>query len=382
VTDTNPTTTVTAQEVAGREVAFSIDHGDGRQHHVWLRSDQVELSLSGPALLAAALLPSMQRGTALHGDLPIDDRCRAGLDRAQQVLATWHPELTPVAIEAPSGPSLPPEPRTGSFFTGGVDSFHAALTWEAEVDDLVFVHGFDVPLTGAPRLREAVVDGLHRMTGDLSRPLIEIETNLHEYSDAVGSPWGTHYHGPALAVVAHVLGARLGQMLVASTHDYTDQFPWGSHPLLDPLWSSSAVALEHVGGEADRVDKIALLAQSPTAMANLRVCWQNPDETYNCGRCLKCIRTMIALEIVGALDRCATLPDEIDLDAVRTLPIPNRNILARHAELLRHLRASGEHAELLAACEDNLRVVGPGNVDWGTGWTTIIPELFGVPGSP
>lgn len=373
---------VTVESRVGREVAATIDHGDGSAHQVWFRSADRELALTGAALVCAALLPSMARGSVLSVPLPLDDRFRAGIDRAQRVLARWYPELTPVPIEAPGGLPVSPVGRTAAFFTGGVDSFHVALTRATDIDDLVFVHGFDVPLTGAPALRDAVVARLHDIAPRLGHPLVEVETNLHAYSDAVGSPWGTHYHGAALATVAHTLSGGLSRVLVGATHDYTDQFPWGTHPLLDPLWSSEVMEVEHAGAEADRVDKLEVLAGSDVAMANLRVCWLNPDQAYNCGRCPKCVRTMVALVAVGALDRCATLPHDLDLDRVRELPIPNRNILARQAELIAHLRANGGPDDLLAACEQNLAVIGVAGIDWGaTGWTTAIPGLVAGEGA-
>lgn len=360
----------------GPEIAFEAPVDDGASMTVWLRGGGQALELTGAMIVAAVLVPAMARAEAVTCPLPLDERFRTGLDRIQPILATWYPELTPVPVEAPTGPVGTPGRETACFFTGGVDSFHAALTHADRVDRLVFVHGFDVPVSGAPRLSRAVIERLDRAAADLGRPLVRVATNLHEYSDAARARWGTHYHGAALAAVAHGLGAGPGRLLVGATHSYTDQFPWGSHPLLDPHWSSASVTLEHVGAEADRVDKVEVLADSAPAMAHLRVCWQNPDEAYNCGRCAKCVRTMVALRIVGALERCATLPHEIDLAAVEALPIPNRNILARQAELITHLRRRGDDPELLAACEANLRTVGPAGVDWGTGWTAVVPDLL------
>ena len=39
---------------------------------------------------------------------------------------------------------------------------------------------------------------------------------------------------------------------------YAHLGPLGSHPLLDPLWSSEDVELVHDGCEATRLDKLAL----------------------------------------------------------------------------------------------------------------------------
>ena len=40
---------------------------------------------------------------------------------------------------------------------------------------------------------------------------------------------------------------------------------------------------------------------------------------YNCGRCAKCLPTMIDLMLAGALHRCRTLPHDIDPEALRRI---------------------------------------------------------------
>jgi hypothetical protein len=111
----------------------------------------------------------------------------------------------------------------------------------------------------------------------------------------------------------------LGHVIVPASYHVNELFPWGSHPQLDPLWSSSAVTFEHHGHDATRPEKVASIAGNDAAMAHLRVCWENPGNAYNCGRCEKCLRTMINLHAVGAGARCRTLPSALPLEAVRGL---------------------------------------------------------------
>ena len=79
------------------------------------------------------------------------------------------------------------------------------------------------------------------------------------------------------------------------------------------------------GVETTRVDKVAHLAGSEVAMRRLRVCWENRDGTYNCGRCEKCRRTMVNLAVAGALGRCATLPSRLDLRMLSRAVPTDRN---------------------------------------------------------
>ena len=113
-----------------------------------------------------------------------------------------------------------------------------------------------------------------------------------------------------LASVGLLFQARFRTILISAAHTYADLGPWGSHPLLDPLWSTELTEFVHHGAHATRVDKCRVLANSEVAMRHLRVCWENREGRYNCGECEKCLRTMVNLAAVGALGRCTTLPVE------------------------------------------------------------------------
>ena len=67
------------------------------------------------------------------------------------------------------------------------------------------------------------------------------------------------------------------------------------------------------GCEASRLDKLDVVAREPAARHSLRVCWENRGGAYNCGRCEKCLRTMVAMDALGVLDAVRPLPPP-DLD--------------------------------------------------------------------
>jgi len=109
---------------------------------------------------------------------------------------------------------------------------------------------------------------------------------------------------------------------------------WGSHPLLDACYGSAAVDFRHEGICYSRVDKLHVLAQWPVALDNLRVCTKNfmpgdelgyadlPLGEYNCGRCEKCIRTMLDLLLIGKLAASDAFPyDDLTPDALEPLRV-------------------------------------------------------------
>src|SRR5262249_976947 len=86
----------------------------------------------------------------------------------------------------------------------------------------------------------------------------------------------------------------------------------GCHPGLDPLWSTETLEFVHAGAEARKSDKIPVIAASPLALRVLRVCWENRNGAYNCGRCEKSLRTMVLLDLHGVLDKTGQFPHRLD----------------------------------------------------------------------
>jgi hypothetical protein len=181
---------------------------------------------------------------------------------------------------------------------------------------------------------------VRRAAEELQLPLIEIETNLRLVSDP-HVLWGTQYHGAALASVGLLVGTRFSEILIPATHSYRDLLPWGSHPLLDPLWSTEAVEFVH-DGAVPRPEKLATIADFDIAMRHLRVCFRKDASDLNCGRCEKCLRTMAALRMVGALERCARFPDRLPLRKLAVLPVKDANARAFTRENLAAAVESGD----------------------------------------
>jgi hypothetical protein len=125
---------------------------------------------------------------------------------------------------------------------------------------------------------------------------------------------------------------------------------WGTHPGLDPLWSTETLEFVHDSALRGRLPKIALVATNPVARRTLRVCWHNPDDAYNCGRCEKCLRTMAGLVLHEALDQVETLPPRLDPEAFGSMVVTPAQ-LGLWRDLRRRLAAAGHRDELLVAVD-------------------------------
>jgi hypothetical protein len=182
---------------------------------------------------------------------------------------------------------------------------------------LIFVNGFDIPLSN-DELASKTVEKLQAAAHEMGKELVVLSTNIREFADKYVS-WGEQYHGAALASIG--LSLRFREISVASSFSTKDLHPWGSHPALDHLWSSHLTSIRHDSVSVSRIEKVRFITQSSTAMKYLRVCWENPNNSYNCGSCEKCLRTMINLQSVCKLQQIETLPHIIPLEDVKNLKL-------------------------------------------------------------
>lgn len=256
------------------------------------------VEMRGDPFAIAGLLPAMSRGETLSIDpsLPVSRTLLTGMAELQQIFRLWGPffrqKFTPIAIEATVDDPAPQLPEvTASFFSGGVDGTHTFLTAPFPVTHAVFSRGIDFQLDN-PLYDEAAVRN-RRWLADRGVPLLEVASNVRFVGHNFGMGWNT-YFGGGLAAIGHLLGA--GRLLIAAGRTWRELWPDGSHPLADPLWSSSRTEVLHIGRGQKRWEKIAAIASAPGAIDLLRVCWQ--DKGYNCGRCEKCIRTMVLLRLL------------------------------------------------------------------------------------
>lgn len=327
------------------EIEFQVRD---KKFPVFFRSEDIRLVSSPEASITCILLPSMKAGgRVLSTKGEISQKYLFSLAKIQDILISWDsslqrvhfPELAPVEKKASNND------RVGSFFTGGVDSFYTFLKNKEEITDLIFVHGYDVNLKDIS-LRERISESLNKVAAHFNKNLIEIETNLRTLLNPFVS-WPLLAHGAALAAVGHLLSEDFKRIYIAATHTFDNVFPWGSNPVLDPLWSSEKLQFIHDGCEADRIEKIKFISEYDFALENLRVCYENRGGAYNCCECYKCLRTMISLEVIGILKQAKTFHKPLMIKDVSRIIIPDRNHVELFVQSINELEKKGNNPELL-----------------------------------
>jgi hypothetical protein len=340
----------------GDRVEFEIRIA-GRVHNVYFQSSDVELELNAETLAASMLYSCMANSTTLVLHDGLDDVLRKNIDVIQAIARDWFSGLQRVpVIDGEAELRSPGGGGCAAFFSGGLDSFYTLEKQIEAIDSLIFVHGFDVELD-ALSSRRRCSDLVLSTARHYDKKPIQIETNLRSLIDQ-DLDWG-YSHAAAFAAVCHLLRCSVDTVFLASSCPYGQLFPWGSHPLLDPLWSSSTLKIVHDGCEASRIEKARAVCRSPFVMRNLRVCWKNPESANNCGVCEKCIRTMINLEIVGNEDYQEIFGTTLDRDLIAEISILKGGSMIFARENLAALQASALRPDLQKALRDLMRASDP-----------------------
>lgn len=312
------------------------------------------LPQSPEAFLAAVLTPALWAGEKrISTDAEVCPEFLDNLEVVTKVFQNWFPEIgqtikieTRRRSEARNGASFR---RAAFFFTGGVDSLAALrknrlnfpLNHPASVKDGIIVFGLEVQ---DPRAFDYVTNTLSVIAADAALTLIPISTNLRSLNDDWVFWWKAHM-GPALCAVAHALSGRISSVIIASDYDLSHLMPHGSHPLVDPNFSAFDLKVRYDGIALSRLEKIRLLTGWEVGLNNLRVC--NKEEHYqrerlNCGECEKCLRTMLALLALGALEKTrAFARRDLSSDLVASKIQVYASVLPFYEELIRPLFEAG-----------------------------------------
>jgi hypothetical protein len=291
------------------------------------------------------------------------------------LLRHWYydPDRLLVSIEAGTRSDLP-TPRTpkraGFFFSGGIDSFATLrsnrlgfpLEHPWSIKDGLLVYGLELD---DPEAFEHVVHSLSGAAQEADITLVPVYTNLYlNYRQEDGGNgfdfWTDEFEAAALSAVAHAFRRRISVVSLASSLDIPHLRPHGSHPLLDPNYSSSDLRIRHDGVALSRLAKTELVAGWDVALQHLRVCnvyKRYQPERLNCGECRKCVQTMLTLLILGVLDQTRAFPrDDIPEELLFARARPKTPYQASsYQELIAPLAEMGRH-DLVRAIEQRLAV--------------------------
>jgi hypothetical protein len=281
---------------------------------LWIES-AAPLVASPEAFVCAYLFHAMMAGQPVSLDRPLDRQFKKNLDRIQTMAIGWWPKLKRVAVDSAEVDLVPRTARAAVFFTAGVDSYTTLRRNLDRVDSLINIAGFDIPNWDTERLAKSRAM-IARVGKAIGKDVIAVATNMRSYLPFRHEQWEVT-HLAKIGAIAHALSGQFSKAYVASS-DVPP--PWGSHRDLDPLWSSSALALINDGAELSRLEKVRTIYDWDIVPKTIKVCWENRAETLNCGACEKCVRTQLQFLAAGASETPETFPKTDLRERIDSIP--------------------------------------------------------------
>lgn len=347
-----------APSVRGSTTTVDAHIGAKIEHSIYYQVEGDILpdeSGAGNAALVGFLPYAMRYGLDVHVAGPVDFDLLRQLDEAQDAWALWYPRLfRPAALSADEvrPASLPRTDTAVAAFSGGLDSSYALHAHKRgligrralDVRFAALVRGFDLPLdrddwfADAKRRAVAILD-------NYDCPLVTVRTNWR----SLDLPWEL-VHIFALASVLHPFKGRVDHGVIAADRAYNGEITGeGTNSTANPMMSGTSFPIHFTGTGKWRTQKAMALRNEPAVYRNLRVCWERPSISGNCGKCEKCIRTKLDFMAVG-LDDLSALGGPATLDEIRGVQVKREVVL----NLFRDLAAYPwpDRPEIKAALQD------------------------------
>ncbi len=307
---------------------------------------------------AAALLPlAMTLGEHMEIRGTLSPRLLHGMQQYLKIQSTWKPnqfdpiEITHDVLKRPNPGDV--RGAVGCAFSGGVDSFHTL--WcrlpgnepnpHYRLTHCLTVNGFDPnsDLENSGRYH-VITRAYEPMMERLGVRLLVSRTNIMQFIDQ----WILKQSfGAVLASSALVLGRLFSVFHIASSYKFTDFYPDGSHPVMDSLMSTETLDTTHDSPHVTRFEKTAVLARWEETFPLLRVCFnatsfnEATQAFENCCHCEKCLRTMVSLDMLGALSRYRSFPQGLKRSELRKCDYSYKGSLLFALDIVRHARSAG-----------------------------------------
>lgn len=289
-------------------LSVRIELPDQTHHLLWykipLEHEKLMTNRCDPFVIATLMLAMNHSADfVIHGQ--VSPSLLRNLEEFQTAWSCWLPQRyqkIELIADEEKEILISPKNRTITAFSGGVDSCFSVYHHRKgkgskrfpPLETGLMIHGFDIPLNQEDIFANAA-NKSQLMLSSQGVNLITIQTNFRElplnWEDA---------HGTGIAACLSLFQESHNCALIPSTSAYQEMvIPFGSNPITDRLLSSDSFPIFYDGGGFTRLEKIKAISEWPEALQYLRVCWQGKELDRNCGKCEKCMRTILGFRVMG-----------------------------------------------------------------------------------
>ncbi len=324
--DTMVVDEIESRQSRGWETVSARIRTDRRDSRLWFRWNGAECSLPGDVFLLAAIQSAMQMHCHLRIGNAVSTSLLEDTPALQRHLQQTHPDLPTITIAAESDRSMasppaksapiapaencqdcPQEPVSGAgvLFTGGIDAYYTLHKHREALESIVYMS--DLVGSGEDvRNANTALQTARHTARELGMAFILVETNLRTCFSRFTDE-GAVDHDMIVATLGAVLSGHLATLYLSRRPMLKPSAPSGSTPIFNPILSrgpcSDRVHFDYNGVGTDLEGKIMSIAGDTILLDAIRICRENPDRSYNCGKCATCTRHIPAYQAVESLGR-------------------------------------------------------------------------------
>lgn len=350
---------ITHEKVGGVSLSITID---GHHENILVTySDNLERHLTidrSDAIVMGLIYFAIKNGYNISSHVPISAELLYNLEQHFIDSLAVNEDFHRVKIDAPTIDGI--EKNGEMVATGlscGVDSLYTIMTHskaDAEKVRLTHMAFFDVGSHAVENNEEEtklIYEGRREISRKFAKeygfPLLEIQSNIYIVIDKYEEKGYSHVEYDTYMMAFCVLLFQKGfrTYLCSSSNIYAnfrtrknigETIGCDSYDLLTLMTASvNGLTFYSAGGSILRVDKVKTLCNYPPAWKYLNVCTNTVE---NCSHCPKCIRTLMAIDCFGAIDR---FKDVFDVEYFKK----------HRQEYLRELYLDGYYNKLLIVKE-------------------------------
>ncbi len=321
---------------------YEVDNEYGR----FLCDDRID------GIVVNVLLYCMERGVDIYSDCPISQKLY------YQLTTYLIPSISKnikkyqsIKITAPfCETEFDCANAVGTGLSGGIDSFYSIakhINCDSPNFNLTHLTFFNAGASGnyggdtARQLFQERIDYVKNFATEHHLKLVTVDTNINEFLQQI------HYYTHTFRSLAIplILQKLFGVYYYSSSRSFFDfhfSMVPGSYELLSlQCLSTESLTFYSCGGETSgRLEKTEVVSEFAPSYKYLNVCIK---ESSNCGRCEKCVRTMLGLYALGKLELYSDVFDLSDF----------RKNLKKHLAFMLSQHKNGTYREIRAALKQN-----------------------------